>query len=339
MCLLTFMPNNIDLDYERARVSAKANPDGFGFAIHAGIAIIKDHDMDFEKLWVRWSDLRKMYKGPAMFHFRIATHGSLNVDNCHPFDIGDNAKSVLGHNGILPLTMPINDNRSDTKLFAEIVLPHIGGVKTLDDDEKLKEIAEWASGNKLVILTVDEETKHDWYIVNEHLGHWKDDIWWSNSSYVRHYPPAYVNYPSSPYVGKTYSGYGYRNDDEFDEDWAKGSYAARDKEEQEYLEQVGWTEKDQWEYIEDELYPDLDILTKIRTFTDFSQIDVAKITCYNCGAVFVTDPLEPSSTHCGECQACLNCSSTKKSPNDCRCWDGYDYGQSYINYETQTLWK
>ena len=337
MCLLTFMPKNVNLDYERALVSAKANPDGFGFAIHAGIAIIKDHDMDFEKLWMRWSDLRTMYKGPAMFHFRIATHGYVDINNCHPFDVGDNPKSVIGHNGILPLTMPINEKRSDTKLFAEIVLPHIGGVKALDDNDTFKEIGNWASGNKMVILSVDEDTKHDWYIVNESLGHWKDEIWWSNSSYVRSYPTGYTNYgyPSSPYLGKSHSGYNdILNDDDFDDDWANGNFSFRDKLEREYLEEIGWNKTDQWEYLEDELYPDLAILNKIRTFTDFSQVNVATITCYACGAVFITDPLEPSSTHCGECKSCLNCSKATETPGECDCWDNYDYGQSFISYET-----
>ena len=82
MCLLTFLPENVDFDYERARVSAQSNPDGFGFAIHAGVAIVKDHDMDFEKLWLRWIDLRKTYRGPALFHFRITTHGDTNISNC-----------------------------------------------------------------------------------------------------------------------------------------------------------------------------------------------------------------------------------------------------------------
>jgi len=333
MCLLTFIPQNINLDYERAKISANANPDGFGFAIHAGVAIIKDHDMDFEKLWMRWDDLRKTYKGPAMFHFRIATHGSLNVDNCHPFDVGDNPQNVLGHNGILPLTMPLNDNRSDTKLFAEIVLPHIGGVKSLDNPQKLEELGQWASGNKLVILSVDEDTENDWYIVNEHLGHWKDNIWWSNNSYVRSYASTYVNYgyPSSQYLGKDYrksTPYGYVNDDDFDEDWAddkRFEFGTKIEESAYY-----WTKNDQLDFIEDELYPDIEILNKVRTFTDFSQFNIATITCHKCSATFMADPLEPSSTHCGACKSCLHCGHT----GDCNCWDEYDYGQSYIHYET-----
>lgn len=338
MCLLTFMLNNANLDYERAAISAKANPDGFGFAIHAGVAIIKDHDMDFEKLWMRWSDLRKTYTGPAMFHFRIATHGSLNVNNCHPFDIGDSPKNVLGHNGILPLTMPINDNRSDTKLFAELVLPYIGGVKSLDNPEKLKELGDWANGNKLVILSVDEDTQNDWYIVNEHLGHWKDDIWWSNNSYIRSYSTTYVNYgyPSSPYLGKSDTKnktYRYMDDDDFDKDWAAGKFEfGQEPDELTHY----WTKSDQLDFIEDELYPDLEILEKVRTFTDFSQFEVSTITCHTCSAKYITDPLEPSATHCGECGSCLYCGNRQTTPNDCHCWDNYDYGQAYVNYGTET---
>ena len=219
MCLLTFLPENVDFDYERARVSAQSNPDGFGFAIHAGVAIVKDHDMDFEKLWLRWVDLRKTYRGPALFHFRITTHGDTNISNCHPFDVDGKPNTVLAHNGILPLTMPLNDNRSDTKLFAELVLPAIGGVEALDNKERLEELENWAIGNKLVVLTVDEKAQFDWYIINEKLGHWDFGMWWSNSSYKRTYATNYINYGyTSPYLGSTKSTY--RNDiyDDYDDD-------------------------------------------------------------------------------------------------------------------------
>lgn len=140
MCLLTLMPDGINIDYEKAREAAKSNPDGFGFAIHAGNAIIKDHDMDFDKLWGRWADLRQTYTGAALFHWRISTHGTTSIDNCHPFNVGNDDQTVLGHNGILPITMPIHDKRSDTKLFAEYVLPKLGGVTALDNENTFKEI-------------------------------------------------------------------------------------------------------------------------------------------------------------------------------------------------------
>ena len=75
MCLLTFMPEGINISYEKAFEAAKSNPHGFGFAIHSGKTIIKDHDMSFGNLWARWEKLREIERGPAIFHFRITTHG------------------------------------------------------------------------------------------------------------------------------------------------------------------------------------------------------------------------------------------------------------------------
>lgn len=330
MCLLTFIPENIDFDYNKARISAKSNPDGFGFAIHAGIAIIKDHDMDFEKLWLRWEDLRKIYRGSALFHFRIATHGETNIDNCHPFDVDGKPDTVIAHNGILPLTMPIHDTRSDTKLFAEIVLPAIGGVETLDIPEKLEELENWAIGNKLVVLTTNEKSKYNWYIINEKLGHWNDGMWWSNSSYKENYGFKYIGYNygqyTSPYLGSpksntksdTYRQYDDWNDEE--ETWNKSFNTNNSV----------WTFDDTVEYVQDELYPDSDTLAKIITFTDYSNEDYATINCWNCGSVFYVDALEPSPTHCGECKTCLVCAET-----NCHCWDGYEYGQSFISWKKE----
>ena len=329
MCLLTFMPQGVDMDYERALTSAKANPDGFGFAIHAGVAIIKDHDMDFDKLWGRWVEMRKSYRGHALFHWRIATHGTTNLDNCHPFDVGDNGKSVLAHNGMLPLTMPIGDNRSDTKLFAEYVLPYVGGVKALDYKEKFDDVARWAGGNKFVILTVEENVDRDWYIVNEDLGHWDNDVWWSNSSYKRMYATNYVNYgyKTSPYLGKPYSSYqgGWdhgRDDLEDDYGWVKQPYSLADTNDE---EDMVWDQEDELDYIADELYMDENIFNQIRLFTDYSNMETAKLTCYNCGAQYFVDPLEPVPTHCGDCKTCFVCANA-----NCSCWKEYEYGEKYI---------
>lgn len=326
MCLLTFMPPNVDMDYERAKTAAKANPDGFGFAIHAGVAIIKDHDMNFDKLWLRWSDMRKTYRGAALFHFRIATHGNTDLGNCHPFNVDNNPRSVLAHNGMLPLTMPVNDHRSDTKLFAEIVLPHIGGVKALDDKNFFDDVGRWASGNKMVILTVEENVDRDWYIINENLGHWDAGVWWSNSSYkafsYMRTPMGYPSYSSSRgmYGGNPYkSGWDdYDYDDDYE--WVKQPRSLAEDND------FAWTQEDELDLIEDELYPTGKTFEKICVFTDFSNVEYARITCYNCGIEYFVDAMEPVPTHCGECLCCFHCSNTES----CECWDDYEYGEKYI---------
>lgn len=313
------MPPGTTLDYEKARVSATANPDGFGFAIHAGNTIIKDHDMDFEKLWKRWSDLRSTYVGASMFHFRISTHGTTNIDNCHPFDIGDSNDTVIGHNGILPITMPIGDARSDTRMFAEIVLPHIGGAKALDNKEIFKNIEDWAIGSKMVVLSASKETIYDWYILNEHQGHWHEDMWWSNSSYKRLYPTTYVNYGyGGTYVGaKNYSKT--IDNTMYGDDWDDYGHvmSPADKKSLEYVEL--------YDYLSDELYADSGILATVNSFTDYSHVDTAHATCHGCGVVYYVDPFEITATHCGECKGCMACGSKQ-----CDCWEHFEYGQSFF---------
>ncbi|MGW5105951.1 hypothetical protein [Nocardia sp. NPDC004123] len=37
-----------------------------------------------------------------MFHSRFATHGFITNQNCHPFAIGGDERTVMAHNGVLP---------------------------------------------------------------------------------------------------------------------------------------------------------------------------------------------------------------------------------------------
>lgn len=326
MCLLTFIKENAELKYEHAKKAAVSNPDGFGFAIHTHFGIIHDKDMDFNKLWLRWEDLRKTYSGVALWHFRIATHGTTNIDNCHPFVVND-GKAVLAHNGILPLAMPVNDNRSDTRMFAELVLPAIGGVQALDNQADFDAVAEWAAGNKIVILSADPDTKFDYYIINESLGHWVDDVWFSNSSYK---PFTYTSYNAySGYAhgyGSSYKS-GWLSNDYYGDEWDDADWGLpqpRSLAEDDDCAVADWSEVQ--EYLEDELYPDGITLEVIKTFTEYLPDLPAKATCHNCGAMYFYDPLDEfSATHCGECRKCMACGG-----DACNCWEHYEYGQSYF---------
>ena len=332
MCLLTLMPHGVNIDYEKAKQAAKSNPDGFGFAIHAETAIIKDHDMDFDKLWVRWANLRETYQGAALFHWRISTHGTTSIDNCHPFNLGGDDKTVLGHNGMLPIVMPVHDTRSDTKLFAEYVLPGLGGVVSLDDEETFKDIEKWATGSKLAVLTVNPSSKCDWYILNEPAGHWLDGMWWSNSSYKKTYPLSYVNYgytgsgytTSANSSTKRYGGYGTATWD-LDDEEEFDAYNQSWKTDFNKLDQL-----ELMEYIEDELYDDESIVDKIHIFTEYTNPDFAKATCYNCGSIYFVDALDHSATHCGDCKNCMACGNA-----ECNCWNGYEYDKSFFVWDAQ----
>lgn len=128
----------------------------------------------------------------AIWHSRIATHGVKNESNCHPFRVGGDKLTYLAHNGVLSVCQDKDDKRSDTRVFAEEVLPAMGGVTALDNETVFDMVCDWARGSKIAILTIDPRAKKSLYIINQKSGEWDDNsIWWSNT---RHRPkPSYAS--------------------------------------------------------------------------------------------------------------------------------------------------
>lgn len=211
MCLLTFMQAGCTADVTDLSNGALNNPDGFGFAVHAGNKVIHNSGLNFERVLDEFLKVRAQHSGPALFHSRITTHGATSRDNCHPFQVGRDSTTVMAHNGMLP----IKDDgvRSDTRIFAETMFPSWGGPLTLNSRKMRKRLAKFASGSKLVFITANPDVSDDFVIVNEGLGHWSDGVWWSNSSYA--YKP-YISTGWRKFTPDPYA-YGYR-DDAHDED-------------------------------------------------------------------------------------------------------------------------
>lgn len=189
MCLLTFIPAGTCPDKKHLENSCSSNPHGFGYAIiKDNQEILIGKSLNAKKLVEEFMMMRKKYPdSDALFHSRYATHGELSVDNCHPFMVGKDKKTVLAHNGILPVITPMCDTRSDTAIFAEDILPLYmrknGGI---DNPVVFKSIEEWATGSKLVLLTINPRYKKHSYLFNEKAGHWDNKgIWWSNYGYIK----------------------------------------------------------------------------------------------------------------------------------------------------------
>ena len=186
MCLLTFIPAGNTPDKKLLQKSCDNNPHGFGYAIINGDQVITGKSLNANHLIKEFLLMRKKYpNGDALFHSRYATHGTISVDNCHPFIVGRDKKTVLAHNGILPVITPKIDDRSDTAIFAEDILPlYLNKKGGIDNKEIFEAIEDWAYGSKMVLLTVNPKFNKNSYIFNEKSGHWLDGIWWSNYGYV-----------------------------------------------------------------------------------------------------------------------------------------------------------
>lgn len=185
MCLLCVRMPNAPVNEEYLRNANSNNPDGSGFAIlRSDLSGIDTFcSMDGEVAISKY--VQAIERDPecwSMFHARYSTHGTETVDNVHPFRVGGSKKTVLAHNGILPVGVPKGSKRSDTRIFAESILPNMG-ITVLDSKQEYAALEKWCAGSKLAIFSVDTRLNNNVYILNEDAGHWADGTWWSNSGY------------------------------------------------------------------------------------------------------------------------------------------------------------
>jgi len=187
------------------------NSDGFG-AVYA-----EDGKLVVIKTLGKPDEIKAIYqetlKGrECIIHYRMKTHGDIDMDNCHPYKVTDDL--WMAHNGILSMGNPIDPKRSDTWHFIEYILkpamlhnPNI----ILDPDyqryiEKMfgatNKFAFLHSSGEVVVLNYDAGV--------EHQGAWLSNTYaWSAHKHGHGRRAAYAGYNSRyDYYGDSY-GTGY----------------------------------------------------------------------------------------------------------------------------------
>jgi glutamine amidotransferase len=187
--MITYVPQGKELSadiIEGITNGAQWNDDGHGWAIAAGTGnMITGKSLAFEEAIASFIETRQSVGNVhAVFHSRWATHGSVSVDNVHPFPVG--RYGVVAHNGVLPeMFLPKgDDDRSDTRVLADEWLMHFSRRGTFSRREA-SQIASVIGYNKLVILSVSPKLRHPIArIVNAHMGEHAYGAWFSNGDYL-----------------------------------------------------------------------------------------------------------------------------------------------------------
>lgn len=192
MCMLTFFRPGVMPHMGRLENGTTANRDGHGFAVIVGDRIETGYSMNAAAALEAFEKVRKLHpESYAIFHSRYTTDGVTNIDNCHPFVVGGDTRTVLAHNGILPdPARPLKgDPRSDTAILADDLIPS-GVFGHLRSKRARRRLARWMTPpgagsypNKVAILTVDPAYPKNAYLINAQLGIEKDGVWYSNSGY------------------------------------------------------------------------------------------------------------------------------------------------------------
>ena len=181
MCQAIVKPAGVTV-YRSALAQAwQDNPDSGGFAWLDGDTV--KYKKGYRNFRAFWKDFREVMDKDVLIHFRLATHGSKCIENCHPFEVGDGC--VMAHNGILSdYTYGEKNDRSDSRVFAEdIITPLIekfGYRSVLDAGPAVELIDHIVGFSKLVFLTPS-----GFRIIGEHFGEWSavsatgGKVWWS----------------------------------------------------------------------------------------------------------------------------------------------------------------
>jgi predicted glutamine amidotransferase len=176
---------------DKLKNCAENNPDGMGFAyVKDGEIYLSKGIFEFESFYNRLVETRKYNDSNMLIHFRIATHGTVKTENCHPFII--NEDMVMIHNGMLSNVECYKDT-TDSESFAidylskmtPEMVKHPGVYALLDNFIGI--------GSKIAILTSADEV----IMFNKKGWHERDGVFFSNYTY---------NYAKFSYVGdwKTY---------------------------------------------------------------------------------------------------------------------------------------
>lgn len=173
MCVIVAIPPKAYLTKEIARRNWQINDDGGGFAyIKDGEFVIEKY-MEWTPFWSAFERARSDNRDTAFIvHMRIATHGSVCLDNVHPF-LSPDGSHVIAHNGVIK-HVPDDPTRSDTRVFVEDVIPELGP-KWYTKPFLASMVEDWIGWSKLTIL--DEEGL---WVLNEDAGAWHEDMWFSN---------------------------------------------------------------------------------------------------------------------------------------------------------------
>ena len=182
MCLIVYRPEGAAVPVNVIEKGFRPNSDGWGVMYPKGdgtLRIIKGvYDMKtIKRVFALVGDR------PMAMHFRMATHGAVDIENCHPFRLLSKEKHgrdlAMMHNGVLRTPTDSDRSRSDTWHFAYRYI-----VPVLQRDPSLIDVPEFrkmisdtiGGGNKLTFMDGEGKT----YLVNETAGTWAHKSWFSS---------------------------------------------------------------------------------------------------------------------------------------------------------------
>jgi hypothetical protein len=199
MCILIHHPKDSCFRSEQLQDFYSKNPDGFGAIVKVGDEV-KVYKMvgSFKEVEDLYFDHVACYE--AVIHFRMKTHGDIDLENCHPYEVTPGL--FMAHNGILSTGNSADPKMSDTWHYINDYLrPLISAYPDILDKPQFRELIGDHIGNNNRFAFMNHEGEI--HIINKNSGVTHDGIWYSNTyawtpwKFGYGQPPAPI-YPRTP---------------------------------------------------------------------------------------------------------------------------------------------
>lgn len=177
MCILIHHPKDSCFTSEQLQDFYSKNSDGFG-------AIVKDNEgVHVVKMVGTYQQIEDLYYErvacyDAIIHFRMKTHGDIDLANCHPYEVMPGL--WMAHNGILSTGNAADTKMSDTWHYINDYLrPMLEANPDLLHVEAFRKLVgnHIGSSNKFGFMNSKGET----FIINKSSGVEHEGIWYSNT--------------------------------------------------------------------------------------------------------------------------------------------------------------
>lgn len=119
MCVIIYKKKESKINLETLMLARNTNPDGMGLAYFDGSEVIFERNLKPSKRDLQ-ACIRKTQDKEAIFHFRIATSGGVNLANCQPIYNGK-GNFLLFHNGVVHSLNGASNTASDTVLLSYLL--------------------------------------------------------------------------------------------------------------------------------------------------------------------------------------------------------------------------
>ena len=210
MCILIHHPAGTQFSQDQLLDFFTKNSDGFGAIVKHGdtVEVIKSIGtiQEIEDLYIQ-----QVAGYEAVIHFRMKTHGKIDIANCHPYEVVPGI--WMAHNGVLSTGNHKDPNMSDTWHYIQDFLkPMLEHDVTLIHNEGFQKMiaSHIGSSNKFGFMNQDGDV----IIINEASGIWHDDVWYSNT-YAWTPWKFGCGEPPAPYAGSQSSRYRYGTENDW----------------------------------------------------------------------------------------------------------------------------